>query len=203
MKIIQNFGLLIGFLFVTLTAACSSIKTLETWQDETYDQSLKTVLVMAVVKEDFLRQQFEEVLSQQLKSKGIDAIPSHTVLPQLGEEISREAVLEKVTKLGIKNVLVARSVMKEAIKDAAGVFLSPSSVYGDDLFSYYAGSMVFPEKEEGADLFTIATTLYDVDSEKPVWSDLSQVKVRGSRQAAINSFIPRLLLQLQEQKLID
>lgn len=192
----------IGLLFVALTTSCTPVNNLASWQDESYTQPLETVLVIAVVREEFLRKQFENVLSHQLKARGVEAVPSHSVLPQLGEEISREVVLKKVVELGIENVLVARSVKQEAIKKTAGVFLSPSSIYGDDWFSYYAGSMVFPAKEEGADLFTIVTKLFDVNSKKPIWSDLSQIKVRGSRQAAINSFVPNIVEKLEGAQLL-
>jgi hypothetical protein len=48
----------------------------------------------------------------------------------------------------------------------------------------------------------VVTNIYEVSSEKLIWSSLTRVKVEDSRQAAINPLINLLMKQLEENKII-
>jgi len=59
-------------------------------------------------------------------------------------------------------------------------------------------------REYDIDYFTISTQLFDVESKKPIWSDLSRIKVTSSsRHAAINKFVPFLVRKLDESHLLE
>jgi len=42
-----------------------------------------------------------------------------------------------------------------------------------------------------------------VDTEKPVWSYIAQVKVDGSRQGTVNVFVPAIVEQLEGSELVN
>lgn len=205
MKISQPSRIIIGLLFLILLSSCSSIKTINEWKDPTYTNKLHTILVIAVIEQDYMRNLFEDALTLKLNALGIAAIPSHKVLPQNGTEISREEVVEKVNQLGVDTVLVTRSIMQDSIVNyqPGGAYFAVTGMYSDGWYTVYTGSAVYPVREYDIDYFTIATTLFDVQRKKPVWSDLSRVKVSGSRQAAINKFVPVLLQKLIASQLLE
>lgn len=64
------------------------------------------------------------------------------------------------------------------------------------------GILSYNEKEYDTDFFTVTINLFAVNSKKLAWSYLSQVKVAGSNQGAVNLFIPELIKQLEENQLL-
>lgn len=191
-------------LITIIMTSCAPIKTLDVWQDPAHDQPLQKVLLIAVAQNDIIRRQFENVLALQLAKKGVEGIASHKVLPQAVADLDRETVIAKVEELGVQHVLVARSIKKTEITNhqMGGPFFAPTALYNDGWYTYYAGSVIYPEREYDTDYFTLATNLFVLGKNKPVWSYLSQVKVEGSRQGAVTEFIPVLVEQLQRSHLL-
>jgi hypothetical protein len=201
----KHYKIVISLLLLTLLTACSPIKTIHEWKDPTYTDKLHTILIIAVIEQNYMRDQFENFLTLKLNAMGLAAIPSYKVLPQPGTEISREEVVEKVKQLGVDTVLVVRSILKDSIVNyqPGGAYFAVTGVYSDGWYTMYVGNAVFPVREYDIDYFTIATTLFDVQRKKPIWSDLSRIKVSGSRQAAINKFVPSLVKKLDESQLLE
>jgi hypothetical protein len=204
MQTLQRYTFPVVFLLMAFLAACAPVKTLDTWQDQAYNQPIKKVLVIAVAQSGIIRNQFENVLSNQLAKRGVEAIPSYKVLPQSTAQLDRETVVAKVKELGVGHVLVARSIKKSEITNyqQGGMFFAASAIYSDGWYTYYTGSMVYPMKEYDTDYFTVATNLFALGSKQPVWSMLSQIKVEGSRQGAVNDFVPVIVKQLEESQLL-
>ncbi len=205
MQTLRRSTLPVTLLFISFLAACAPVKTLDVWQDQAYNQPMKKVLVIAVAQSDIIRNQFENVLSIQLARRQVEAIPSHKVLPQSSAQLDRETVVAKVKELGVGHVLVARSIKKSEITNhqLGGPFFAATAIYNDGWYSYYTGSVVYPEREYDTDYFTVATNLFAIGNKKPVWSLLSQVRVEGSRQGAVTEFVPVIVKHLEESHLVE
>jgi hypothetical protein len=193
-----------ALLLVTLTASCAPIKNLDVWKEETYAKPLKKVLVIVLAQEKSVREQFENVLANQLSDRGVEVFRGYKVLPDLATKPDRETVVAKVRELGVDSVLVARSISKKEITNHqyGGVFLGGSAVYSNGGWYGYSYGYTY-DKQYDTDYFTISTKLYDVGTEKPVWSYIAQVKVEGSRQGAVNLFVPAVVEQLEASKLVN
>ncbi|MDH4027167.1 MAG: hypothetical protein OEU57_17330, partial [Desulfuromonadales bacterium] len=151
-----------------------------------------------------VREQFENVLANQLSDRGVEVIRSYKVLPDLKAKPDRETVVAKVRELGVDSVFVARSISKKEITNHqyGGVVLGGSAVYtGGSWYGYSYGYTY--DKQYDTDYFIISTKLYDVGTEKPVWSYIAQVKVDGSRQGAVNVFVPAIVEQLEGSELVN
>lgn len=201
-KFYQRYSCFLSLLLITLTTACAPVKTLDVWQDEAYTEPLQKVMVIVVSHQDNIRNQFENVFSEQLSKRGIIAFPSNKVLSRPIAELDRETVLEKIRELGVSSVLVARSIDKKEIinHQYGGVFYGGVAIYDNGWHTFAHGS--FYSKEYDTEYFIIATKLFEVGNKKPVWTDLSEVKVEGSRQGAVNEFIPVLIKQLENSQLL-
>lgn len=193
---------LLPLLLVFLAASCAPVKNLEVWKSEDYNKRPAKTLVIALTQKENIRKQFENVLSDQLGKRGVEAIPGHKVLPPLGEKPDREVIVAKVKELGVDSVLVARSISQSEITNHqyGGVVLGGVAVYNDGWYGYSYGYSY--DKQYDTDFFTISTKLYDVNSKAPVWSYLSQVKVEGSREGAVNVFIPMIIEELESAQLL-
>ena len=193
-----------ALLLVILTASCAPIKNLDVWNEATYTQSPQKVLVIVRAQEKSVREQFENVLANQLSDRGVEVIRSYKVLPDLKTEPDRETVVAIVKELGVDSVLVSRSISKQEITNHqyGGVILRGSAVYtGESWYGYSYGYTY--DKQYDTDYFTMSTKLYDVSTEKPVWSYLAQVTVDGSRQGAVNVFVPAIIEQLEGSELVN
>ena len=206
MKRFQRPMFFISLLLLILVTSCTHIKNLHEWKDPEYTKTLHNTLIIARVEQEYMRDQFENFLTLQFNSLGIAAIPSYKVMPHSATEITRDEVVEKVGQLGVDSVLVIRSIMQESMINyqPGGSFFAATAVYNNGWYSMYVGSIVFPMREYDIDYFTLSTQLFDVESKKPIWSDLSRIKVSSSsRQAAINKFIPFLVRKLDESHLLE
>ena len=203
MKSPKLFKLFLCLLLVTIAAACSPIKKLEVWKEETYSTHPQKMLLIAIAKRDRTRRQAENVLANQLVKRGLEAIPSYKVLPQ-EEKLDRQAVEKKVRELGFDSVLVARSISQKEITNHqyGGVILGGTAVYSNGGWYGYGYGYTY-NREYDSDYFIISNKLYDVDSERPAWSYLVQIKVDGSRERAINQLIPTIVKQLEASDIIQ
>ena len=203
MKSPKLFRLFLCLLLVTVAAACSPIKKLEVWKEETYSTHPQKMLLIAIAKRNNTRRQAENVLANQLVKRGLEAIPSYKVLPQ-EEKLDRQAVEAKVRELGFDSVLVARSISQKEITNHqyGGVILGGSAVYSNGGWYGYGYGYTY-NREYDTDYFIISTKLYDVDSEMPAWSYLAQIEVEGSREKAINKLIPTIVEQLEASEIIQ
>ena len=196
----------IGVVFLALTASCAPTKTLHVWKDDQYNQRLQKVLIIAVTEQEYMRDHFENVLAENLESRGVAAVASNKVFLQPGEKLDREAIAVKVRELGIANVLVARSASKKEVSQLTpgGLYFVPTNYYSGYYGFYYDSffAVSVPGTAYDAEFFNIVTNIYDARSEKLIWSYLSQVKVEGSKQGAINPFITILMKRLEESKLL-
>ena len=202
MKSPKRFRLFLCLLLVTVAAACSPIKKLEVWKEETYSTHPQKMLLIAIAKRDRTRRQAKNVLANQLVKRGLEAIPSYKVLPQ-EEKLDRQAVEAKVRELGFDSVLVARSISQKEITNHqyGGVILGGTAVYSNGGWYGYGYGYSY-NREYDSDYFIISTKLYDVDSEMPAWSYLAQIKVDGSPEKAINQLIPTIVEQLEASEII-
>lgn len=203
MKNGKLFRLTLCLLIVTVAVACSPIKKLEVWKEETYSASPQKILLIAIAKRERTRRQAENVLANQLVKRGIEAVPSYKVLPQSDEKPDRQTVEAKVRELGFDSVLVARSISEKEITNHqyGGVVLGGVAVYNGGWYGYGYGYTY--NREYDSDYFIISTKLYDVDSEMPAWSYLAQIKVDGSREKAINQLVPTIVEQLEASQIIQ
>jgi hypothetical protein len=204
MNVFFRQGFLIALVVMLFTASCASTKTLSVWKDEGHNQKLGKTLVIAIAELDFMRNHFENVLALRLGDSGIDAIPSNKVMPQAKPD--REVIMAKVRELGVENVLIARVINKDEYSELmpGGVYFVPADYYSG-WHSFYEDSysiVAVPGSAYDAEFFTMVTNIYDVRSEKLIWSYLSRVKVETSRQGAINPFIETIIKKLESSKLL-
>jgi hypothetical protein len=206
MKLSATYTLFVTLILAAATASCASIKTVNVWKDKNSNEPIDKVLVIAVAELDFMQRHFENVLCERLAARGIETMPANKVFSRSSAKLERAAVSAKVRELGIKYVLVARTVGKEESSRLykGGVYVMPAG-YSGGWYGFYSGSVGATPSLPGAydaELITVVTNIYEAGSEKLIWSSLTRVKVEDSRQAAINPLIDMLVKQMEESKII-
>jgi hypothetical protein len=204
----------IQFLAIAVSAfllllSCSTTQTTNTWVSPSYRGSpVSDVFVIAVTKQKDLRRSFENKFVQQLKATGVRAVPSASEMP-LDQKIEKEAVLAIVEKLGVDSVLVTHLVSmteKEvSTPSATSTQAGPDDYHGGGYYesvqqAYHtsAGAQYNPTRVK----VRLESKLYDVKTEKPIWSAQSKTIDPQSTMEMFDAAIAAFIRNLQQNKLL-
>lgn len=175
-----------GFLLVALTlllGACASSKQVTRVQtlDPAADAPYSNVLVIALLESFDARRYFEGEIVKQLKSKGITAVPSSSLM-NTKTPVTRDTFLAQVKSQGSDAVILSQLVnlqTKTNYKDAR-----PRSTYNVWPTYYYnvwnveLTEYVAPQMVELDHSFTLATQMFSVSQLQPVWGIETSTKIK-------------------------
>jgi hypothetical protein len=176
-----------------LLSSCATTMTTNVWRDQTYQGPVKKILVMGISQKPGIQRFFEDEFVRQLRERGVDAVAGYTVLPY-GGKMDKDLVAAKARESGADTVLVARPLSREMQRTyVPGSYPRWGGYYGR---AYSPGYVVEDE------YVYIETNLYDVATEKLIWSAESETVLLASDQDLIKSFISTMTSKLASDKLI-
>jgi hypothetical protein len=182
--------------------ACAGTKLTHTWVDETYQgKPVSDILVIGITYKEENRRSFENKFVTQLKDIGIEAVSSADVISMPADlELKKEEISEVVKKFKNDAVIITHLV-------GVGEKESYTRPEGDrgDYYGYYAwafSSTHEPGYSHTKTLVRLATQLYDVKTEKLIWSGESESLDPGSTSQIIDDVIKVLIKELQKNKLL-
>jgi hypothetical protein len=160
-----------------MSAACDSTSVKDTWKDPQYAGSpFRNVMVLGVSKSPANRRVFEDGFARALRETGATASPSYPVLPEDGE-IPHNRIQRAVDQAGADAVLVTR-----VLRVDRNIQTSPATMgigvgrgyYGGGYRGYYGAAWNAPVDVYEYEVLTLESTLWDVKSDKVVWSGTSE-----------------------------
>jgi hypothetical protein len=180
-------------LLLSLTG-CASVSMVASWKDPSPPtKKYGTFLVAGVTENRQMRQLFEEVLSGELRKKGLSATPSYTITG-VEEKQSQKSLENAVRKSAADAVLTTRVTASKRTTDThvgyvmtdrgfTNPYLSGYDVMPNDLYGFYGASVVSyatfdmkPVEVTTSTTFTLETNLFDAVTNKLVWSGTTTVK---------------------------
>ena len=186
-------------IFIPLAACTKKPTVSDFWMDETYvGQQYGRILVIGAAKKITYKNLFEGELVNQLRSLGIEAVPSYEILPY-NSLLTRETVLTAVEKYDIDSVLITSLV--DSTKKTVYYAVQNTNPY-----IYYNGlydAIRLPGRTATYDveILFLKTNLYDVSSEKLIWSITSESEYKYSVKS-LDSAITLVINKLREDGLI-
>lgn len=169
--------------------------------DPSYTIRPGKILVVGKVFDEDNRIPFEDFLTKELKIKNVSAFASYRPIPS-GEDIVKEKVKTAARVMGIKSVLVTRVVSVDqkdvTVKDQVSYDLYATTMHG----AVMMGPYLEEPYEKTITIAQIETGLFDVESEKLIWSARSRVLDPESIDATIRDYSLAILKQLSVDKLI-
>ncbi len=171
----------------------------ETWKDANFKSGpVSKILVIGVTENERVRRVFEKKFVRALKAAGADAYSSYAVLHIAGE-LKKEDVLAAVKKIGADAVLITSLVNV----DQTEVFYRPPSVGYYDAYGILYGISSREHAMIGFDVNVVMnTSLYDVRTEKLIWSTLAETKKAKSKKELLEQLIAAVVKQLRREKLL-
>ena len=182
--------------------ACAGTKLTHTWVDETFQgKPVSNIMVIAVTHKKDNRQSFEDKFVERLKLTGVEAVSSANVIPIPADlELKKEEILKAVHRFNNEAVIITHLVGVEEKES----YIPPEQDRGG-YYGYY-GRVYVQTHEPGHyrthTIVRLATHLFDIRTEKLMWSGESESLDPDSTPRIFDDVIEILIKDLQKNKLL-
>jgi hypothetical protein len=185
---------------LALLSGCSSTKLVDSWKDPAFTAGPpKQLLVLGISQSDVNRRVFEDGFVGALRAVGTTGIPSYPVLT-LGSKLTTTDLVGAMDKTKTDAVLVTRVLrVKRDVNVSPGY--AHSGFYGRGFGGWYGGMYSAPDVNV-YDVLTIESTLWNMRTDKPVWSATSEVTDPGSIAKATEELAKVLVTKMKADGVI-
>lgn len=185
-----------------LTSCSTTTVMTDVWKDKDYQGRPQKIIVIMVAKSPDMRNLFEDRFVGELENRGNNAFQSHTTVSH--EQLrDKELVKSKIKSSGADTVLISRLVDTKTIEAymPGQRYVVPGFYYGWG--TYY--EVVFMDYGYTGDVQVayIETNLYDVKTEKLIWSGHSKTERTYGEQQLITAFIQLMIKKVASAGLIQ
>ncbi len=194
-------GWALGAVLATL-AACATTELKASWKDPAFTgPPARKLLVIGAFKSDLNRRLFEDAFAGALNKAGSGGVASYPTLPENGA-ISNERVQHSVQQTGSDAVLVTR-----VMRVRQDVSVTPSHAYpgfyGAGFRGWYGGAYAMaPADVRVYDVLTVESTLWNMRTDKPVWSGTSEITAPSDIAAASKELADVLIAKMKADGVI-
>jgi len=189
-----------------LLNSCGGTDLTYVWKDPRYGGGyLRSVMVVGVSENLERRRVFEEAFVREFEKRGIKAVAS---IKTLGPDtrLTRDTVKAEAARLPVDAVLATRlvSAREEAIDQPASIYSMPSAQYSNmDLYFYSWDALsAYPGALGKQYVVRLQTNVFDIDTEKLIWTVSSQTVEPESVREIIESLCKSVMDRLRQDKLI-
>jgi hypothetical protein len=208
---------LVLMMAAALFAACATTEVTAVWKDGSYQGKPGKVFVYAMLKNQTNRRIAEDEFVNTFKSRSIVAVPSYTVFP--GDELVKKEVLdEKLKAQGFDTLLLTQLTgsRKEQVQVPGTVIYQPMppiyqpqpyvqtwpgyynrGYYNTGYTAVYSPSYTTEEEYVAAE-----ANLYDVATEKLIWTVVTETKIGGNVEKMIKTYVAVIMGEMRKHKLL-
>jgi len=199
---VKWFGYLFSFAFLIIACAGTGTELTQKQVDDAYKgKPASNIFVIAITGIEHKRRSFEKKFVAQLKAVGVDAISSEAVIPMPADlKMKKETILNAVNQYENDAVIITHVIGKEE-KD---VYTRGGSSHRG-FYGFYGRRYSYahhPGHSSTSTTVRLETNLYDVKTEKLIWSGKSKTWSKDSKDQLMNDVIKAVINNLQKNKLI-
>ncbi len=187
-------------------ASCAPTKLTGVWKDKAYTGgSLKSVMVVGVVKNPRNRRLFEQFFAEQFKNNGVEASSSSDDI-LLGKELNKDTIKSLAEKLGADAVLVTHlKAVEEKEEYIPPVYTNIPDPHNQNLGRAYPrvyGYVHEPGYYVTHKLVRLENNLYETKTEKLIWSSSSETINPASANETIEELCKVVMKSVRDHQLI-
>jgi len=188
--------------FAFLILACSGTEIIEKQVDDTHTgKPVSNILIIAITGNEHNRKSFEKKFVAHLHSIGVSAVSSEEVIPMPPDlEMERETILDAVNQYENDAVIITHLIDK-AVED----IYTRGSAGNRGFHGFYRSRYNYSYDRGYSSTNTalrLETNLYDVKTDKLIWSGESKTWSKDSGDQIINDVVKALINTLYENELI-
>ena len=191
----------LSIILLFFLTSCASTKVTNEWKDPNFSsQKFKKIMVLGVAKQPRNRKLYEDKFVKQLAAKGVTAIASHTLIPH--EDMREKAkIVQSIQGLGIDGVIVTR--VRDIKEKQKGGRQSLLYEHYNESFTFVSYSSYndggTPNRKQK---FSFESKLYEVKTEKPVFSLSSDTIAQDNIKKRLDSYINIVVSKMAENDLL-
>lgn len=201
MKDVKLFHLLM-IVFALFFLSCATTTVTDVWKDKAYQGKAQKIVVIMAAKNPDMRNMFEDRFTAELQERGNNAIQSHQIIT-MAQLPDKELVNSKIKSAGADTLLISRLVDTKTVDSymPGPIYVVPDIYYGwgtyhDIVFAGYGYT-------GDVQVAYIETNLYDMKTEKLIWSAHSKTERTEGEQQLINAFIKVMIKKMSSDKIIQ
>lgn len=208
----MNFKLcrmIMGVLVAGLFTACTTVSLENTWKSpEEPAGAYRRLLVVGIANDVNLRQTFENIFVETLRKQGVEAVPSHMLLPDL-KKADRTQLQEAARQAGTDAVVITRGISRS---ERTNYQYSTGQLQHRTVVTQESGpnssttvvmsAVGIAPRETEFEKASLQTNFFDAASASLRWSSLSNVSHSGSRADAFWKLSDLLGKAMQKDLLI-
>lgn len=188
---------------VFFLSACANTQLTHTWIDnQRQGKPISSVMVIAVTKKEGVRRSFEDKFVEKFNEKGIQAISSADDIEiPANKKLEKDLIIKALKKH--KNDAVVITQLKNVEKKQT--YVPPRRSVGG-YYGYYGDAyinMVEPGYYRDDTYILLETNLYDVATEKLIWSGTSKTWNPSSTNSLIDGVITSIINEMQKMQLLQ
>ncbi len=170
-----------------LFTSCATTTITDTWKDKAYQGNAQNTVVIMVARTEYLRNMFEGRFVAELRDRGNNAIQSYKLVPfeQLKD---KELVKSKIKSTEADTVLISRLINSKTVEAYVPGHIHSVPMGYSDWGTYYDIVFIDYGYTGETQISYIETNLYDVKTEKLIWSARSKTERTEGEQQLINIF---------------
>ena len=178
----------------------------DSWTDPDFTGGpIKKVLVIGIAQKEERRQVFENQFMTTFRNAGIAAEASYNLIPN-EEKLTKEIVDAAIEGKGFDAVILTRMIDIDLKTEhhSGGYSVLPGGYY-NSLYGYYGYSYTAvraPDYTDYKEIYSLETTLYEVPSEKLIWTVQSQSVRKVSIYDTIKDFTSKIIKRLKKDGLV-
>ena len=188
-----------------LTVSCGGVTRTQLkrkWVDESRrGKPVSSILVIGLTDDKTARTAFEDRFVSRLQRAGVKAVSSTDAIAiPPDQKLEKETILKAVNEYGNDAVIITH-IVGVGEKE---VHVRERKAY-QDFFGDYSSAHSDAKRRAGQHTFTkvrLETNLYDVKTEKPLWSGQSKTWNPRSEKNTINEVIQVVITDLKKNELL-
>lgn len=185
-----------------LLASCAATSLVDTWRNPGLaGQRYQKLLVLSITKNDSARRVYEDVLTAELRERGVDAVPGYNLIT--GYEKGDKQTLEKAVKeSGAQGVFTVQTIRVEKqtayqpgyIENYPGYWYPPAFPAWN-MYGYWGATTYYePPTAYTYEVATIQANLFDAASGKLIWAATLETSEPG-KVLSVSKELARLVIE--------
>jgi hypothetical protein len=195
----------------TLLCSCTATSLKKTWKSPDCQQPVGKIAVLAIEERGLLRQGFENRFMAQLTRAGAPALVTYNLLSLSEIKENKRAAAERFRASGAEAILILRlmnvdSSYRESRAGKEHYVPVLTGINSVGWYDYYSVGFMDMSTTYGTLKQTVylETSLYDLNTEKRLWSGLTQtiVKENMDRVAEMDPLVEKFVAAMRKEGVI-
>jgi len=197
---IKNLTLL---LLCTVITACASTSLTQSWKEAELNRSYKHPMIIGISDSQQTRRIYENYFVAELSKKKITATPSYELIGSK-ETINRDTVVNALQGTSIDSVLVTYLVSADSEVRHFDSPLNPTSYSGNPDDNMVSATLISSRgRSSSSEVIGLKNDLYDVQTQKLVWSAQTKTVAPESIDHAITEVTQLLIKELFKDRIFE